>query len=104
MGCLGRATWTIQSVCAQISQEGIKFIKVKEWLRSYCPNVYTVTFSLGFEDISFWIGHGLCHSLVSLFIIVHRGQTRKDSSNLFNFLLVIKISVQKMDLLGRFSN
>jgi hypothetical protein len=24
MGCLGRATWTAQWVCAQTSQEGIK--------------------------------------------------------------------------------
>ena len=33
LGYLGKATW---------SQEGIEWTKAKEWLRAYCPNIYTV--------------------------------------------------------------
>ena len=33
----------------QTSQEGIKCNKAKEWLRSYCPNVYTVK-----QGVDFW--------------------------------------------------
>ena len=32
----------IDLISAQTSQEGIKFTKAKEWLRAYCPNIYTV--------------------------------------------------------------
>ena len=31
-----------KSISAQTSQEGIKCTKAKEWLRSSCPNIYTV--------------------------------------------------------------
>ena len=37
LGCLGRATCTVQSISAQAHQVlGIKCTKSKEWLRSYC--------------------------------------------------------------------
>ena len=34
----------LYSIFAQTRQEGIKCIKVKEYLRAYCPNIYTVDF------------------------------------------------------------
>ena len=32
--------WTVLSISAQTSQEGIKCTTAKEWPRSYCPNIY----------------------------------------------------------------
>ena len=42
MDRLCRALCTVHSISAQISQEGIKYTKVKELPRSYCPKLYTV--------------------------------------------------------------
>ena len=36
MGCLGRATCTLYSISAHISQEGIKCTKVRAQVRAYC--------------------------------------------------------------------
>ena len=42
MGLLGKTTFTVHSISAQTSQEGIKCTKTKELLRAFCPNIYTV--------------------------------------------------------------
>ena len=42
MGSLSRATCTVHSISAQTSQKGIKCTIAKEYIRSYCPNTYTV--------------------------------------------------------------
>ena len=42
VGRLGRATWTINQINSNTSQEGIKCIKAKEWLRTYCPSICIV--------------------------------------------------------------
>ena len=40
MGCLGRPTCTAPLISAQTSQEGFKCTKDKEYLGSYCLNIY----------------------------------------------------------------
>ena len=42
MGQLGKATCTVSSISAQTSQKRIECTKVKEQLRAYCSNTYTV--------------------------------------------------------------
>ena len=40
--CFGRTLWTVHSISAQISHEGIKWTTTKENLRDYCTWIYKV--------------------------------------------------------------
>ena len=66
VGRLGRATWTIHQINSHTSQEGIKCIKAKEWLRTYCPSICIVGIGQGVikrisgifrQFIWYWLSH-----------------------------------------------
>ena len=49
---MGRATCTLHLISAQASLKGIKYVKGKDYRKSYCPNIYTVPLNRSAEQKS----------------------------------------------------